>query len=308
VLSPQELSRIAQTVAVRDTDALPKVPDAGQVIARNGQGVQIMHNGIVVSEGGYYGAWMTEVIRQLRGHHEPQEEVAFDALLTRLKTDADSPTMVELGSFWAYYSIWARHTIPSMRLVLVEPDERHLEVGRRNLELNDMTASIVSAAVGREHDTRVMVTWESDGLPHPTRQVNVDGLMRELGLERIDLLLADIQGAENAMLLGAARALAERRIRFLVVSTHHHTISGDPLTHQRCVQLLRDAGAHFITEHSVSESCSGDGLIVASMLSSDADMRAEVTIVRARDSLFGEVEWDLARALGVQFPTSSLDL
>lgn len=290
--------RIALTLAARDTDALPKVPNAGEVIVRDGEPLQVMHNGVVVSEGRYQGAWMTELIRQLRGHHEPQEEFAFHTVLERLARSAQAPTMVELGSFWAYYSIWAKHRIPSARLILVEPDPSNLAVGRHNLELNGMDGTFVQAAIGSEHGTEMTLTWESDDQPHQTRQVSVDGLMRDLAIERIDLLLADVQGAETAALRGAAGALSEGRIRFLVVSTHHYTISGDPLTHQRCLRILRDAGAHLVAEHSVSESCSGDGLIVASMFPEDRDLRAEVTIVRARNSLFGELEWDLAHALG----------
>jgi FkbM family methyltransferase len=296
-ISEPQWRRIALTAAVRDTDAIPKVPDAGAVITRDGERLQVMHNGIVVSEGGYYGAWMTEVIRQLHGHHEPQEELAFHTVLERLAADTPVPTMVELGSFWAYYSMWAKRRIPSTRLVLVEPDLSNLAVGQRNLELNRMDGSIVPAAVGREHDVTVPLTWESDLQPHPTRHVTVDGLMRDLGLNRIDLLLCDVQGAETAMLEGAARGLAERRIRFLVVSTHHHSITGDPLTHQRCLRILEDAGAHFVAEHSVLESCSGDGLIAASLRPGDRDVRADVTIARGRDTLFGELEWDLARTL-----------
>jgi FkbM family methyltransferase len=291
--------RIALTVAVRDTDVIPKVPGAGEVIVRDGERLQVMHNGIVVSEGLYHGAWMAEIIRQLRGHHEPQEELAFHTVLERLAMSSESPIMVELGSFWAYYSIWAKHRIPSAQLILLEPDPLNLAVGRRNLELNGMDGQVLQAAVGSEHDTVVTLAWESDNQPHPTRQMTVDGLMRDLSIERIDLLLADVQGAETAMLLGAAGALAAQRIRFLVLSTHHHSISGDPLTHQRCLRILRDAGAHLVAEHSVTESCSGDGLIVASMLPGDRDLHAEVTIVRAKDSLFGELEWELARLLGV---------
>lgn len=298
-MSAPERRRIELTVAVRDTDVIPKVANAGEVIVRDGERLQVMHNGVVVSEGRYHGAWMTEVIRRLRGHHEPQEELAFHTVLERLAMGSQSPTVVELGSFWAYYSIWAKHRIPPARLILLEPDPSNLGVGRHNLELNGMDATLVEAAIGSEHQVMVTLTWESDGQPHPTRQLSVDGLIRDLGIERIDLLLADVQGAETAMLLGCAEALSERRIRFLVLSTHHHAISGDPLTHQRCLRILRSAGAHFVAEHSVSESCSGDGLIVASLLSEDRDLRAEVTIVRARDSLFGELEWDLARALGV---------
>lgn len=292
--------RIQQTVAVRDTDPIPKVPDAGQVVERNGMRVQVMHNGVVVREGCYYGAWMTEIIRQLKGHHEPQEELAFHTVVTRLAADSRAPTMIELGSFWAYYSLWAKRMMPAMRLILVEPDGSNLEAGLENLELNGVEPfAVVQAAVGCRHNSTVSLRWESDGSVRDTRLVSVDGLMSELGVDRIDLLLCDTQGAELEMLHGASDALAAGCVRFLVVSTHHHTISGDPLTHQRCVEILRVAGAHIIAEHSVSESCSGDGLLVASMDPRDLDLHANVSIVRARDSLFGELEYDLAVAMGI---------
>jgi FkbM family methyltransferase len=295
--SEDDQRRIDLTVAVRDTDVIPKVPGAGEVTERDGVPVQVMHNGIVVREACYGGPWMTEIIRRLRGHHEPQEELAFHTVLERLASDTPEPTMVELGSFWAYYSLWAKHAIPATRLILVEPDAANLEVGQRNLELNGLEASAtLHAAVGREHDTTATLVWESDGLRHKNRQVSIDGLMDECGVERIDLLVCDVQGAEVEALRGAARALAGGRIRFMVVSTHHYKISRDPLTHQRCLQLLREAGAHIVAEHSVPESCSGDGLIAASTDSRDKDLHARITIGRARDSLFGELEWDLARA------------
>jgi FkbM family methyltransferase len=301
IFSEDEQRRIDLTVAVRDTDIIPKVPNAGEVVERDGVPVQVMHNGIVVREGCYYGAWMTEIIRRLRGHHEPQEELAFHAVLERLASDTPEPTMVELGSFWAYYSLWAKHAIPAARLILVEPDPANMEIGRGNLELNGVEASaIVHAAVGREHNANVTLIRESDGHRHKIRQVSIDGLMSEYGLERIDLLLCDVQGAEVQTLRGAARGLAERRVRFLVLSTHHHRISGDPLTHQRCLQLLQQAGLLIIAEHSVSESCSGDGLIVASTDPRDDDLHVRVTIARSRDTLFGELEWDLARALSIR--------
>jgi FkbM family methyltransferase len=290
-----EQRRIALTIAVRDTDTIPKVPNAGEVTVHDGVPVQIMHNGILVGEGCYYGAWMTEVIRQLRGHHEPQEELAFHTILKRLAGDTQTPTVVELGSFWAYYSLWAKHDIPAARLTLVEPDAGNLAVGRRNLELNGMeAASMINAAVGDEHGTTVTLIWDSDEQAHAIRQVTVDGLMEDQRMEKIDLLLCDVQGAEVAMLQGAIRALREKRVRFIVISTHHHRITRDPLTHQRCMKILREAGAHFIAEHSASESCSGDGLIAVSMDGRDGDLKADVSIVRSRDTLFGELEWELA--------------
>lgn len=291
-----EERRIAITTVVRDTDRIPKVPGAGSVEQRDGRRVQIMHNGVLIEEGCYYPDWTTEIIRRLRGHHEPQEEVAFHILVERLREEGGAPTMLELGSFWAYYSLWLKHALPETRCLLVEPDPEHLDVGRRNFALNGRSGEFLQAAVGRRHDRSVRLVLESDGRPHRVRGVTVDGLLDDHRIERLDVLLSDVQGPELEVLRGASAAIRDRRIRFFVISTHHHTISGDPLTHQRCLRLLREVGAHVIAEHSVPESCSGDGLIVASLDPRDVDLHVDVSVVRSRDSLFGELEWDLAAA------------
>src|SRR3954447_12738155 len=292
----EEQRRIELTTAVRDTDALPKVPNAGEIETRDGTRVQVMHNGLVVEEDGYFGPWITEIIRRLRGHHEPQEELAFAAVVDRLKTDTPNPVMVELGSYWAYYSLWLKTAIPDTRGVCGDPDPPNLDVGRRNFALNGVEGRFIQAAVGSPHGREVKLNVESDDALHPMRLVSLEGLMRDEGLERIDLLLSDVQGAETDLLTTGLDVLRSGRVRFLVVSTHHHTVSEDPLTHQRCRDLLLEAGAHIIADHSVLESCSGDGLLVASTDPRDRDMHVEVTIVRNRDSIYGEPEYELARA------------
>jgi hypothetical protein len=284
-------SRVELTVAVRDTDAIPKVPDAGDIRLRDGRRVQVMHNGVVVEADCYYGDWMTAIIRQLRGHHEPQEEPVFHAVVQRLAADTPDAAMVELGSYWAYYSLWLRHALPGARNVLVEPASEYLEVGLRNFALNGYDAVALRAAVGQRYDDA------AGREPAPTPTLTIEEIMRRTGLGRIDLLHCDIQGGELEMLRESAALLRSDRLRFLVISTHHHTTTGDPLTHQRCLALLRDAGAHVIAEHSVSESCSGDGLIAVSMDPRDRDLRVAVTTVRSRDTIFGEVEYELASAM-----------
>jgi FkbM family methyltransferase len=296
-LRPDHARRVALTVAVRDTDAIPKVPDAGEVQDRGGRPVQVMHNGVLIDEGCYHGAMTTAIIRELRGHHEPQEETVFHALVQRLKAEGvKRPAMVELGSFWSYYSMWFQKELPGAVNVMVEPDPVNIEVGRRNFELNGMAGTFVRGAVGFDHGGSVWLACESDWKVRQVPTVTLDGLLAERGIERFDLVLCDAQGAELHVLKAAQEAMRAGRLRFLVVSTHHHTISGDPLTHQRCLDFLRDAGAHIIAEHSVAESCSGDGLIAASMDPRDRDLSVALSHVRAKDSVFGELEYDLAKA------------
>ena len=284
------------TVSCRDTDTIPKVPGAGGVFDQpSGARYQRMHNGVQVVAGGYHGEWMSEVIRRLQGHHEPQEEVLFDFALRNLQTGKQPPVMVELGSFWGYYSLWFRSMFPNARMVLVEPDPNSLEVGKQNFGLNGATGEFLWSSVG-QHGAVVDFISESDSKKRPTVAISVDGLVHDLSLDYVDMLHADIQGAELDMLGGAAAAIDSGKVSWLFVSTHHHSISGDPLTHQRCLGWLVDRGAQIVEEHSVSESFSGDGLIVAHFGVRVRSWPPMISRNVPSRSLFRELEYDLDRA------------
>ena len=45
--------------------------------------------------------------------------------------------MIELGSYWAYYSLWFASQVKDAQNYLIEPDPRRLEIGRKNFELNN---------------------------------------------------------------------------------------------------------------------------------------------------------------------------
>jgi FkbM family methyltransferase len=182
---------------------------------------------------------------------------------------------------------------------MVEPDPHNLEAGRHNFSANGFfdRATFVQVSLGRQKHPPTPFSCESDGATRLVAMESVDGLLRDQRIDRVEILLADIQGAELDMLYGAERSIAEGRLRFVVVSTHHHAISGDPLTHQQCRAFIRERGGHILAEHSVAESFSGDGLIVASF---DPEDRALPMIPLSRNeparSLFREIEYDFAEA------------
>ncbi len=284
------------TVSCRDTDSIPKVPDAGSIVpGPGGTHCQLMHNGIRVIAGCYHGEWMSEIIRRLKGHHEPQEEVLFHAALPLMGSSAAVPIMVELGSFWAYYSLWFKSFYPRARNVLVEPVSDNLRVGAQNFELNGFHADSLRASIG-DHNGHVGSGYQAYDPADPPRTVTVDRLVQDLCLEHIHLLHADIQGAEIAMLDGAVDTIGQGRLDWLFLSTHHHSISGDPLTHQRCLEWLQAQGAFIVDQHSVSESFSGDGLIVAAFGTKPRLTYRPISRNTPSHSLFREVEYDLAEA------------
>lgn len=266
-----ELERTLMTIQCRDTDAIPKVANAGKVLIENGEAVQVMHNGLRVVAGGYYGDWMAQVIRGLDGHHEPQEEVVFHRLLRYIRHGTH---MVELGSFWAYYTLWFLSEIPNSSATCIEPDIHHLSIGQRNARLNSREGKVkcINAWVGGDdlpvHSSPTETNREAVSLP----MVNMGALRRIRADRPIELLHMDVQGAELPFIKSILPHRNERLIRFVMVSTHHSSISGSSTTHPDCIEALRSMGATILVEHNVIESFSGDGLILASFYGEDKDL------------------------------------
>jgi FkbM family methyltransferase len=286
------VARAKMTVSCRDCDSIPKVDQAGEIVFVDGQQIQIMHNGVRVIAGGYYGEWMTEIIRQLQGHHEPQEEAIFHEVLKHLSPQA---TMLELGGFWSYYSLWFLSShYDQRRAIVVEPDPNHLSVGRANADLNNREITFIQASVGRESAQIQTFRTESAGdIQIP--QLSVPLFLQEYAIPFLDILHCDTQGAETEIIASCETLFGNRKIRFGVFSTHSHHISGDPLTHQRCLAMLKDFGGKILAEHDVHESFSGDGLIAAHFGEEQINWRdPPITRNRYSTSLFRNPLFDLA--------------
>jgi hypothetical protein len=272
---PSALSRRARmTVGCRDTDPIPKVANAGEVVEQDGQRVQIMHEGTRVIADGYCGGWTTQVIHDLRGHHEPQEELLFHSLLEHVRPGS---LMVELGCWWAYYTNWYLGAVPGATAFCVEPDAANLELGRRNLALNGRTATLLQAYVG---SPAARARKGSLGC------LDMDAVLARLEGRPIEMLHMDVQGAELPFIRSMRRAVTAGRVRFTVVSTHHESISQSATTHEDCVRALEAIGATVLAEHDVFESYSGDGLIVASFAAADRSIVLPTISKNVREKSF----------------------
>lgn len=293
--------RIDMTARCRDCDHLPKVDGAGEVFESDGRRVQRMHNGLLVLADGYYGSEMTEIIALTKGLHEPQEELAFHHVLDALPTAAN---MIELGAYWSYYSLWFKSRAPGeRRAVALEPIEKHVEVGHANAALNGMEIEfLVGAAGGTPLPSMKLPVDERRTID--VRQYSVPEIMALKGMEHLDVLHCDAQGAELDVILGCRELFEKGRVSFVFLSTHHHNISKDYLTHQRCLAALRDMGATILADHDVNESFSGDGLIVAQFGESATPVAPfAISYNRYSEALFRNPLYDLAE---IERPANAL--
>ena len=207
---------------------IERCSDAGKVI----NGCVIMHNGIKVLEMGYYGPF-SKILQENKGCHEPSEERLFGEVL---KDDPEGGVMIELGSYWAFYTIWFNTFIKNAKNYCIEPDRRKLNIGKQNCELNNVKSDFTQAEINKKF--------------------KLSNFVQEKGIETIDILHCDIQGAELNMLQDIVPLLKEKRIRYLFISTNKK--------HYDCIKLLEENEYRIIASANLEETFCYDGVIVSS--------------------------------------------
>ncbi|MEO0392060.1 MAG: hypothetical protein AAF213_02305 [Pseudomonadota bacterium] len=190
------LSRFREIISDPLNLLIDRVEDAGVVK----DGLVTLHNGVRVPADGdaaYYSDF-SAILQINRGVHEPLEEFVFQEVLRSLP---EQPRMIELGAYWAHYSMWLQQKRPQAHNIMVEFHPPFVEVGKRNFALNGFDGEFINQAVAPDG-------WL------------VDPFMKERGYDRIDLLHADIQGAEVRMLASGIQSIEAKKIDRFMIATH----------------------------------------------------------------------------------------
>jgi hypothetical protein len=223
-----------------DNAFIPRAPNAGRIL----RGKQIMHNGLRIYAGSYYGFEESILMHANCGVHEPQEERLFQEVLPYIESGG---TMIEMGAFWSFYSMWFNKMVSGARNYLLEPDGFNLESGRLNFRLNGMLGEFRHCGIGERSGT----------MPSGVPIICVDDFVRTEGIAHVHLLHADIQGHEVAMLRGAALLFTNQSVDWVFVSTHNENLHAD------CLALFDKYAYPIVDAVRPSESYSEDGVIVA---------------------------------------------
>ena len=161
------LNRVQLTSSCRDCDKIDKHPKAGTIETDDsGNKYQYMHNGVKILWGTYHSPWMNEIIKNLDGHHEPQEELCFHYVL---KTLGETANMIELGCHWSYYTIWFNKEVKNSFNVGMEPVKDNLVGGKKNAELNTCTdIQFRQGYIGERYvKDSVFINWDGKRIKMP---------------------------------------------------------------------------------------------------------------------------------------------
>ncbi|MBS1640293.1 MAG: FkbM family methyltransferase [Bacteroidetes bacterium] len=238
---PDDGWKIRNAIVLESTDnnKIPRTEKAGTI--KNGK--QYLHNDIRINLGSYYGPEVTRLLIDNKGVHEPQEEYVFIQVLKELPAKA---TMIEMGAFWGFYSMWFNKEIKQAINYLIEPDAFNIVSGKKNFKLNKMQGNFSQYFVGDKSNNKQGEV--------PT--ICVDDFVEQNKIDFIDLLHSDIQGFEFDMLHGAAKTFSQNKIGFIFISTHSNQV------HNQCLQFLKEKNFKIVANANLDESFSLDGLIV----------------------------------------------
>ena len=213
---------------------IERVPRAGVV---EGNDVYL-HNGnrVPVSGPGAYCGPFSQLLVINRGVHEPLEEYVFQEVLKSLPV---SPLMIELGAYWAHYSMWLKKERSKATAIMIEREANYLGVGRANFARNGLSGEFIQAPVSKGH-------WE------------LDPFIKSRGISGVNILHVDIDGYEAELLDGARDTLGKALVDYLFVLTHSQTL------HQRITSKLAEFGYRVeVSSDFDNDTTSCDGLVFA---------------------------------------------
>ena len=216
---------------------IERVPEAGYLDSRKNV---FLHNGIKVPTKGKYAYYdnFTDILIFNRGVHEPLEEFCFQEVLKKI--DINKPIMIELGSYWAHYSMWFMKTFECGKSFMIEPDLQNLNSGKYNFHMNSLTGEFIQSEVRKG-------------------KLELDSFLQENEISSLEILHCDIQGFEVEMLNCADKALKHKNVNYFFISTHSESIH-----HEVCDILVKNEYVIEVSSNFDDHTTSFDGFVLAS--------------------------------------------
>lgn len=197
-------------------------------------------------------------LRALRGNHvlcrpgTTDLRTLFDTFVKQYHVAPvrlDNPTCIlDLGANVGYTAAHFAGLYPSARIVAVEMDSENSDLAARNTAAWADRVTVLQAAVwsrdgyasygGDIEDGYAVSRWIDGSVEKPptgyVRSRGIGGILDEFGIERVDYLKMDIEGAEEEVLAGSPEWLS--RVDSIKIEVHNGKDMGVYF------ELLRSAG------------------------------------------------------------------
>jgi hypothetical protein len=183
--------------------------------------------------------------------HYGQETLLIDnfKLICESLKSKERCTMVELGSNVAYYSILFKQLLGSDKTlnVLVEPDKQMFEYSKDSFKFHGLDGIFINKGIGNKHVTNNRII--------DCETTTLEDILKEVGLQEIDILHCDIDGSELLLLEENGNFFIDKKTKYMFLSTHGTDI------HKICKKTLEGFGYSVLVEEE-KFIVGGDSLLI----------------------------------------------
>lgn len=147
------------------------------------------------------------------------EEKHFKQMLEEI--NSSEPSMIEIGAYWAYWTILFKKKFKNNKTVIIEPDEKHLDEGLHNLKENNMSSIYYKNTVLKNH-LETQVPFDQN----KAKDIDILEVINK-HFNHIDILHSDAQGIEYELLIRLKDLIKTNKIKNLFLLTHSPKIHSD---------------------------------------------------------------------------------
>jgi len=192
-----------------------------------------------------------------------KEYYLFCSMLDKIKQS--DPVMIEIGCFWAVWSLFFRNRFPDGKNILIELGKRQLTIGLTNFDLNGFNSINYHGGFflnqsGTFNNKEADI--EYDKLENESDMVGPELDFLEIyddqNLDIIDLIHMDIQGSELLLIEQIEDLIINGKILNFIIATHSQAI------HSRIEIILTNAGYDILTNYKAG-FMGADGHICANL-------------------------------------------
>lgn len=197
--------------------------------------------------------------RSLRLRMKTSDELAFVEVILDQAYRFDLPfnprVIIDAGANIGLASIYFANRYPDAKIIAIEPEPANYALLVKNVRRYPSIVPVNAALWNRDGEISVSLpdpatgatgnwafyTHEGDGVK--VRALHMESLLREHGLDTVDLVKVDIEGAEVELFQSPAWV---ERIRSLVIETHDHLRPGCTSAVEAAMQGFQSTNHHGI--------------------------------------------------------------
>jgi FkbM family methyltransferase len=169
------------------------------------------------------------MVERALGIYEPEKMSAIRRLMPR------GGTFIDIGGNKGDFALMAAKVAGAgSRVLCVEPEPTNAEWIRKSVALNNYNVEVHETALSDGQGEAILHLGKSsgfhtllEGLPYreqygtvTVKTQTLDSLLAERGIDRVDLIKIDVEGAEMRVLKGAAQTLAKNQNLTLLIDVH----------------------------------------------------------------------------------------